>query len=162
MRATERGVALRGRGLRDSDDSSTDFPLRIYRLTSRYGMRSAIPEAGVSAQQHNGLDLAAPAGSPIYSVTGGVVIHVGNSDWMDHTGWIVAVQSPDGTVVSYNHMAADGVFVETGQAIEVGEHIADVGSEGRSSGPHLHLAVRPDGVHTVDPSLWLAERGLDV
>lgn len=153
---------LRERGLTTSGDAATVLPLQGYRISSGFGWREAIPEAGAAAQLHNGLDLAAPQGSPIYSVTAGVVVHVGFSDWMTHTGWIVAVEASDGTVVSYNHIADGGVRVAEGQQLSVGDHLADVGSTGLSSGPHLHLSIRPDGENTVDPLAWLSERGLHV
>jgi murein DD-endopeptidase MepM/ murein hydrolase activator NlpD len=72
-------------------------------------------------------------------------------------GNLVTVRHADGTVTAYGHMRV--VTVAPGDAVGAGQLIAEVGSEGRSTGPHLHFEVRtPEG--TRDPRPWFAERGV--
>ncbi|WP_280385939.1 peptidoglycan DD-metalloendopeptidase family protein [Nocardia wallacei] len=113
---------------------------------------------------HSGQDFAAAAGTPIYSATDGTVVAAGPADGFGN--WIVIdTTDSDGRTVStvYGHMSAAGVLVHTGDTVRAGQHIADVGSEGESSGPHLHFEVVPGGKlsggkHT-DPMQWLTARG---
>lgn len=62
----------------------------------------------------------------------------------------------------YGHMSK--VLVDAGQVVLGGEVIAEVGSTGYSTGPHLHFEVRPGGrnADAIDPALWLLERGIDI
>ncbi|OBA56506.1 hypothetical protein A5789_00050 [Nocardia sp. 852002-51101_SCH5132738] len=113
---------------------------------------------------HPGQDFAAEAGTPIYSATDGTVVAAGPADGFGN--WIVIdTTDSDGRTVStvYGHMSAAGVLVHTGDIVSAGQHIADVGSEGESSGPHLHFEVVPGGrlsggEHT-DPMRWLTAHG---
>lgn len=113
---------------------------------------------------HRGQDFAAAAGTPIYSATDGTVVAAGPADGFGN--WIVVdTTDSDGRIVStvYGHMSAAGVLVHTGDTVRAGQHIADVGSEGESSGPHLHFEVVPGGrlsggEHT-DPMRWLTAHG---
>lgn len=68
-------------------------------------------------------------------------------------------------VTGYAHMYADGIHVRVGQSLAAGQYIADVGTSGYSTGPHLHFEVRPGGAESrpTDPEPWLATQGaLDV
>ncbi|MGX1778558.1 peptidoglycan DD-metalloendopeptidase family protein [Nocardia brasiliensis] len=123
--------------------------------SSPYGPRGA--------EFHRGQDFAAAAGTPIYSATDGTVVAAGPADGFGN--WIIIdTTDSDGRTVStvYGHMSAAGVLVHTGDTVRAGQHIADVGSEGESSGPHLHFEVVPGGrlsggEHT-DPMQWLTAR----
>ncbi|WP_433662692.1 peptidoglycan DD-metalloendopeptidase family protein [Nocardia sp. CA-128927] len=113
---------------------------------------------------HRGQDFAAAAGTPIYSATDGTVVAAGPADGFGN--WIVIdTTDGDGRIVStvYGHMSAAGVLVHTGDTVRAGQHIADVGSEGESSGPHLHFEVVPGGRLSggtqTDPMQWLTARG---
>lgn len=124
--------------------------------SSPYGPRGA--------EFHRGQDFAAEAGTPIYSATDGTVVAAGPADGFGN--WIVIdTIDSDGRTVStvYGHMSATGVLVHTGDTVRAGQHIADVGSEGESSGPHLHLEVvlggRLSGGEHTDPMRWLTARG---
>ena len=72
-------------------------------------------------------------------------------------GQAVYVQHADGSITLYGHVSR--FHVSAGQTVVAGQHIADVGNEGQSTGPHLHFEIRIGDV-PVDPLPWLAARGL--
>ena len=86
---------------------------------------------------HAGTDIAARAGTPIRAVAGGRVIESGNKG--DY-GNAVVIQTEDGRKMVYAHNSRN--FVQTGDAIEAGEIIGEVGSTGRATGPHVHFEVK--------------------
>ncbi|WP_447924917.1 M23 family metallopeptidase [Georgenia muralis] len=131
-----------------------------YRFTSRYGNRSD-PLSGIFGQ-HTGSDFAGSIGTPIYAVAAGTVEYVGaGKDGRSGTLVVIRHELDGATFYSwYGHMFASGVLVDVGEEVEVGQHIAGVGNNGRSTGPHLHLEIHTDDrLTTVDPVAWLAERG---
>ena len=99
---------------------------------------------------HAGMDLVAPTGTPIAAAAGGRVIHAGPKPGY---GNAVEIDHGNGFVTRYGH--ASKLAVQSGQIVLPREHIADVGSTGRSTGPHLHFEVLIDGA-PVDPSGYLA------
>lgn len=115
---------------------------------------------GARGGAHKGVDLAAAAGTPIHAAVDGVVSAAGAAEGFGH--WVVVDSVIAGQKLSivYGHEFAPGVLVRTGQQVRAGDHIADVGSDGESTGPHLHLEVWPggrfDGGHPVDPMGWFA------
>lgn len=115
-------------------------------LTSTYGMRWGT--------LHAGIDLAAPIGTPIHAAMGGTVQRAGPATGF---GLAVYVLQDDGSVAVYGHI--NEFFVAAGQRIEAGEHIADVGNRGDSTGPHLHFEVRV-GQQPYDPIPWLNSEGI--
>lgn len=168
-RSAERG-ALDGAPVEGADGTLAVFapaaelvmPLAqgSYRLTSPYGGRPD-PFTGAPAV-HTGVDLAAPMDSPIYAVADGVVEHVGRGKDGRSSMLIVVRHEIDGeTFYSwYNHMYASGLYVEDGQEVRAGDVIAGVGSNGRSTGPHLHFEIHTDDdLTTTDPLSWLEDRG---
>ncbi|TNU76071.1 M23 family metallopeptidase [Miniimonas arenae] len=136
-------------------------PLPNGKFASPFGFRGAI--AGLtSAGLHNGVDLSAPLGYPIRAAAAGTVVYVGNgSRELGLSGWVVAIDHGDGVVTAYNHMAQAGVLVTLGQQVREGEIVALVGTEGRSTGPHLHFSVHVNGV-AVDPVPFMLARGVDL
>lgn len=120
-----------------------------YSFTSGYAMRWG--------SFHGGLDLAAPLGTPIHAVTDGVVKEAGPAS--GYGNWI-QVQAEDGTITMYGHMASSGVLVTKGQKVTAGDVIGLVGSEGFSTGPHLHFEVWKSGSTKIDPAPWLAAKGI--
>lgn len=108
-------------------------------------------------EMHGGIDIAAPIGTPIRSVTRGTVTTAGPASGF---GLWVKVRHPDGTVTVYGHM--NTITAGVGERVSAGEQIATVGSRGQSTGPHLHLEVWPHGVRSqrVDPLAWLAAHGI--
>lgn len=109
-----------------------------FRVTSGFGMRND-PFTGTLAR-HEGLDFTAAAGTPVIAAAGGVVTRSG---WEDSYGNIIEVTHAEGFVTRYAHLSKR--YVVQGQAVDRGQRIADVGSTGRSTGPHLHYEVFRNG-----------------
>ena len=87
---------------------------------------------------HRGLDLSAREGTPVKAVGAGTVVFAGWSTW----GYGYAIVVAHGPVMTlYAHLTGTG-FVWCGKQVQAGEHIANVGSTGNSSGPHLHFEIR--------------------
>lgn len=114
---------------------------------------------GADRPNHRGIDLAAPDGTPMYAMAGGVVVDAGPATGFGH--WIVIDHTIDDKAYStvYGHMWADGVAVSTGDTVSAGQYIGKVGSDGESTGPHLHLEVweggRLTGGNETNPQAWL-------
>jgi murein DD-endopeptidase MepM/ murein hydrolase activator NlpD len=108
---------------------------------------------------HDGLDLAAPLGTPIHAAGAGIVVKVGPESGY---GLTIFIRHSNGDVSFYGHMAR--VFVTLGQRVKTGQVIAPVGNEGYSTGPHLHFSVYRGGINgrAIDPKPWLAARGVKV
>ena len=114
-----------------------------YHLTSRFGWRTH-PITG-RPNQHTGVDVAAPNGTPIESVKGGVVTI---SERGSSYGNYVVLNHGDGTSSLYAHMSSRAVSV--GQVVKQGSVVGYVGSTGSSTGNHLHLEIRVSGSR-IDP-----------
>lgn len=99
---------------------------------------------------HEGMDFAAPIGTPIYATGDGIVTHSGPGTGY---GRYVEIDHGNGLVTRYGHTSRN--FVNVGDHVYANQHIADVGNEGRSTGPHLHYEVRRNGV-AVNPNTYLA------
>jgi len=102
-------------------------------ISSHYGLRND-PFTGQPAF-HTGLDIAAPEGTPVYAWFSGVVRE---ADYV--SGWglqVVTVQ--DSVMLRYAHLSK--VYVQSGQKVKQGDLIGEIGSTGRSTGPHLHLGL---------------------
>lgn len=108
------------------------------RLSSEYGMRKD-PFSGRLAF-HGGIDLAASRGTEITSLRAGEVVFSG---WKGGYGNTVVVRHDDGLESVYGHAAK--ALVSVGDTVQAGDVIAEVGSTGRSTGPHLHLEMRRHG-----------------
>jgi murein DD-endopeptidase MepM/ murein hydrolase activator NlpD len=108
---------------------------------------------------HWGIDLAAPLGTPIYAAADGVVLRAGPASGY---GNAIYIQDADGNVEIYGHMRYYNVAA--GDVVSAGEQIAKVGSQGQSTGPHLHFEIHTGGMNgkPTDPEEWLTERGLSV
>lgn len=126
-------------------------------ITSPFGYR----EVGVGTNNHDGTDIAAPGiyGAPIYAVGAGTVTEAGPAQ--GYGNWVIIRHTlPGGQIVDslYGHMEDGHVLVKPGQQVTAGQHIADVGNAGWSSGAHLHLGMYPGGWSSgagVDPMPWL-------
>ncbi len=105
-----------------------------FRVTSGWGMRLD-PFTGQLAR-HEGLDFTAASGTAILAAADGVVTRSG---WENTYGNIVEVTHAEGFMTRYAHISQRRVA--EGQRVKRGQHIADVGSTGRSTGPHLHYEV---------------------
>lgn len=113
------------------------------RVSSEFGMRHH-PITGVD-KMHNGVDVAAPAGTPIRSAASGVVSFAGNRGGY---GLLVIVDHGDGVETRYAHQQQ--LDVRAGDRVEAGQVLGAVGATGLATGPHLHFEVRRDG-NPVDP-----------
>jgi murein DD-endopeptidase MepM/ murein hydrolase activator NlpD len=116
--------------------------------TSSYGYRSD-PFTG-QRRKHNGVDLAAPYGSPVRSATEGVVRAAG---WDDVLGNYVEVGGLLGYSYVYGHMSR--ILVKPGTRVVRGSILGAVGATGYATGPHLHFEVRKYGV-PLNPALFLS------
>lgn len=117
------------------------WPLRG-RLTSGFGPRNNRP--------HQGVDIAAPKGTPVNAVADGKVVYSGNG--MRGYGKVVVVKHANELSTVYAHNSA--ILVRMGEKVEKGQVIAKVGSTGWATGPHLHFEVRRRGVPE-DPMSYL-------
>lgn len=89
---------------------------------------------------YNGVDLAAPVGTKVYASAGGTVIVARTGGWNAGYGNYIVISHPNGTQTLYAHLSK--VRVYSGQMVERGDTIGNVGSTGKSTGPHLHFEVR--------------------
>ena len=119
------------------------------RISDEYGNRTH-PILGIQ-QFHNGLDMAAPGGSPILAAYSGTVVAATYSGSM---GNYIMIDHGDSLYTIYMHASA--LYVSKGQEVTKGEKIAAVGSTGRSTGNHLHFSVRLNGNYV---SPWNYLRG---
>jgi len=122
-----------------------------YHLTGRFDQVS-----GLWATVHTGLDFACPTGTPIHAVAGGVITQVG---WAGAYGNRTVETLPDGTELWYAHQSRFGVTV--GEKVTEGQVIGFVGATGNTTGPHVHLEVRPGAGDPVDPDTALKAHGVD-
>ncbi|WP_020620094.1 murein hydrolase activator EnvC family protein [Paenibacillus daejeonensis] len=109
-----------------------------YRMNSQFGPRID-PITGKRGRMHNGVDFAAPAGTPIYAAESGVVTVAQSTSGYGNT---VIIDHGGGMWTLYAHIRNGGIKVKAGQQVKRGEKIAEVGSTGRSTGNHLHFEVR--------------------
>ena len=110
-------------------------------VTSNFGWRWG--------RMHEGIDLGAGMGTPIYAATAGTVIHAG---WLGGYGNLVVLDHGGGVSTAYGHQSS--IAVSVGQRVSQGQVIGYVGSTGHSTGPHLHFEVRVNG-GAVDPLGYL-------
>ena len=110
------------------------MPIRNYTLTSRVGYRWG--------RTHQGLDLAAPTGTPIYASDGGTVTISG---WQGGYGNVIYINHGNGYETRYGHNSK--LLVPQGSKVYKGQLIALCGSTGNSTGPHLHFEIRKNGVY---------------
>jgi murein DD-endopeptidase MepM/ murein hydrolase activator NlpD len=110
-------------------------------LYSRFGMRQG--------QRHDGIDIAAPEGSPVTAAADGEVAYAGEQPGYGH---VVILRHPGGLLTLYAHMSK--VLVPERSRVRAGDAIARVGQSGRTSGPHLHFEVR-EGTRPRNPLLYL-------
>jgi murein DD-endopeptidase MepM/ murein hydrolase activator NlpD len=116
-------------------------------FTSGFGIRSD-PFLGRPAM-HTGLDFRAQTGDPVRATANGKVV---NSGWSGGYGRMVEIDHGNGLSTRYGHLSQ--IDVKVGDIIKIGQVIGEVGSTGRSTGPHLHYETRIDG-EAVDPQKFL-------
>lgn len=114
-------------------------------FTSGYGWRWG--------RMHRGIDIAGPVGTPILAAAAGKVVYSGYND--GGYGYMVEVQHADGSMTRYAHHNRN--LVAVGQEVAQGQQIAEMGSTGFSTGPHLHFEIHLPGQGSVNPMAYLAE-----
>lgn len=117
----------------------TVLPVDAEFNASGFGMRID-PITGQNAP-HEGIDFIAQPGTPIVAAAGGVVLA---AEWHHQFGNMVEIDHGGDIVTRYAHASA--LHVKPGDIVKRGKRIADVGSTGRSTGPHLHFEVRFKGI----------------
>ncbi|WP_025028354.1 murein hydrolase activator EnvC family protein [Caldalkalibacillus mannanilyticus] len=119
------------------------------RITSNFGFRSD-PFTG-ARKGHRGTDIGAPEGTKIVAASGGIVIV---AEYLRGYGNTVIIEHGDNIRTLYAHIRNGGIKVKVGDKVAKGDKIAEVGSTGRSTGPHLHFEVHENGTQ-VDPMKYL-------
>ena len=105
-------------------------------ITSRFGARSSIRSSA-----HTGLDIATSSGTPIAAAASGTVTFSG---YKGSYGNLLVISHENGVQTYYGHCSS--LYVSAGASVSQGQTIAAVGSTGNSTGPHLHLEIRVNGV----------------
>lgn len=129
----------------------TNPPINVAYNSSSFGWRLD-PFTGHNAF-HEGLDFPASIGTPIVAAAAGVVIA---AEYHYQFGNMLEIDHGNDIITRYAH--ASQLFVKVGDIVKRGQHVADVGTTGRSTGPHLHFEVRIRGV-AQDPRKFLALGG---
>jgi murein DD-endopeptidase MepM/ murein hydrolase activator NlpD len=117
-------------------------------ITSTFGHREN-PFGGENVETHKGVDIRAPFGSPVKAMAKGEVEFAGRRGGF---GNCVMIKHGNGFETLYGHLSKIGVAV--GQKIDIGQQIGNVGSTGRSTGPHLHYEVHKNG-QQINPQSFL-------
>ena len=127
------------------------FPVKIGWYSSNYGWRID-PFTGQNAF-HEGVDFMAEIGTPILAAAGGIVVYSDN-----HAGYgnMVEIDHGNGLASRYGHMSKR--LVKVGDVVLRGQEIGEVGSTGRSTGPHLHFEVLLRG-QPQNPTKYLSQKG---
>ena len=120
---------------------------RSYYISSRFSWR-VNPFTG-RRTFHNGIDMAAPQGTPIYAALGGTVIATG---WDNVYGKYVTVAHHSGYKTLYGHMSK--ITVKKGAHVTTATKLGEVGSTGQSTGPHLHFTVYKNGSPINPANVW--------
>jgi len=122
------------------------LPVPLARIASRFNPHRMHPVLHV-IMPHNGVDLAAPAGAPVYATAAGVVVRAA---FDGPCGNKVEIEHPHGMTSIYCHLSRFAPGLHVGQHVEQRQLIAFVGQTGRVTGPHLHFGIRRGDVF-IDP-----------
>ena len=150
----------RGRGLRPSSRASGTDKIAFYHHrfpllgSFDYGGEDSRFGAGRRGHVHQGQDLTAAEGTPVVAPRGGTITNVeyqaGGAGY-----YIVLKAAGENRSYAFMHLSDGSTRVREGQTVATGERLADVGSTGSSSGPHLHFEIWAgewhDGGHAIDP-----------
>ncbi|CAL9505357.1 hypothetical protein SUDANB120_03530 [Streptomyces sp. enrichment culture] len=132
-------------------------PLSTYTLSATYGKGG-----NLWSRKHSGQDFAVPVGTPVKSVSAGVVVKAGPNGGGDGPAYgnAVVIKHAGGTYSQYAHLSK--VQVKVGQKVAKGKQIALSGNTGNSTGPHLHFEIRttPNYGSSVNPVAFLRAAGV--
>lgn len=117
------------------------YPVKNYRLSSKFGARWG--------RNHNGVDLACSQGTDVMAADGGTVTWAG---YKGSFGYLVIIDHQNGMETYYAHNSK--LLVKEGDKVYQGYHIAESGNTGRSTGPHCHFEIRVNG-EPQDPLKYL-------
>lgn len=131
------------------DSSIQHLPIADYNLI--WPTQGLISQ-GFRKYQHEGIDIAGASGTPIFAAASGAVVKAGWDNW--GLGNAIEIKHLDQSVTVYGHNRR--LFVSQGQKVEQGQIIAEMGSTGNSSAPHLHFEFYPNGRVAADPIRLLA------
>jgi len=129
-------------------------PLRYSRISSSFTSARRHPILKTT-RPHHGIDYAAPAGTPLWSVANGRVIYRG---WAGGYGNLVKIRHEDGYVSYYAHLSKFAAGLRVGQSVQQKQVIGYVGSTGLSTGPHVCFRLTKDGKY-LDPAQLGDESG---
>ncbi len=129
-----------------------EFPLTIMRLTSPFGIRNH-PIQGYM-HHHNGIDLGAPHGTPVYSARSGVISSIEDDSQL---GLVITIEHDFGYISRYGHLSA--TYSKIGDNVDPNSVIGAVGNSGVSTGPHLHFEIQK-GDTFINPLLLLPKYGI--
>jgi murein DD-endopeptidase MepM/ murein hydrolase activator NlpD len=129
----ERSSAVNGSS-KATPEGTTDLPVNGI-ITSSVGWRRDPLDGTIKF--HAGTDIAAPEGTPVTAVAAGRVVESGAKDGYGKT---VVIETEDGRKMLYAHNNQN--FVQVGAWVSRGDTIAEVGSTGRATGPHVHFEVK--------------------
>jgi len=129
-----------------------------YTIASGFSMRIS-PISG-QMLAHEGVDMSAPLGTPIHAVADGVVVEI-TSDYRSGTYVRIQHTAADGSTFysAYAHEYLDDILVHVGDTVTAGQQIGAVGSNGWSTGPHLHFEIRDSSDTAVEPIGWMEAGG---
>ena len=145
------GVGLGDSVARSVSDVSPDVaqPPVVGPVTSPFGPR--IHPVTETPDYHEGVDIAAPIGSPVRAPFAGAVVDIKTHPHLGHT---LVMRHAGGYRSVYGHLGQINVAV--GDSVAAGAVVAESGDSGRATGPHLHFGLYVDG-RAIDPSEWIPE-----
>jgi murein DD-endopeptidase MepM/ murein hydrolase activator NlpD len=109
-------------------------------------------------RMHEGVDLAAPNGTPIVAAGAGIVVRAGVAEGY---GNAVLIVHGNGFLTHYGHLSA--ITVTVGQRVRAGQQIGNEGETGHATGPHLHFEVHKGSYqHPIEPTVWMHKHGVDI
>lgn len=117
-------------------------------ITSTFGHREN-PFSGEGIETHKGIDIRAAWGSPVKAMAKGEVEFAGLRGGF---GNCIMIKHGNGFETLYGHLSK--ILVSVGEKIDIGQQIGNVGSTGRSTGPHLHYEIHKNG-EKIDPKNFL-------
>ena len=132
---------ISGYFLEDGQNAEKSFlatPLKFTRISSGYNPKRKHPILGYT-RAHLAIDYAAPTGTPVWAMADGKVTYVG---WLGAAGKVVRIRHRNKLTSSYAHLSRYARGLKRGMRVKQKQVIGYVGTTGRSTGPHLHFAVR--------------------
>ena len=139
-------------------DAGWTHPIPNAYVSDTYGPRTNfyIPGVGWTGSFHNGTDLAAGCGSPVYAASSGTVTYAGAASGY---GNLLVINHGGGVSSAYGHLMYGGFAVSTGDWVTVGQLVARVGATGLATGCHTHFEIRI-GSSTTNPQPFMSDRGV--